>query len=542
MNEAVSTPALSVIGLDSATFAVIDPLVARGDLPNLARLLEGGASGTLWSTTHPLTPHAWTTLITGVTAGRHGIWDFTERAEDGYQMQLVNGSHRRAAAVWDLLDVAGRRSGLVSIPYTWPAPHVNGFAIAGFDAAEREAGLAHPEEIAREMVKRFGSPELDNKFPLDGDGELDLATVKRAAEQKVELTLALTESYEPELLVVVFMAADHVHHLCWSDWEAYGPDSPVADVYRALDDAVGALLSGVGPDANVMVVSDHGAGPLSGVVNLNAWLAQEGYLTYLPGSAGLSRRLADTAFDLRRGLPQGFRYRLKQRLPQLRDRLYSRREYSAIDWSRTQAFAYGLFGNIVINVRGRESQGVVEPSDYERVRDAIAERALELRGPSGEQIVAAVHRREDMFFGPELEKLPDLVVEFQDYAWLGKGNLKKRGESLWDRVEIPGSSHPYVGTHRRDGIFILSGACAKPRKDISASIVDVAPTMLYLLGEPVPTTLEGRVLTEAIDEGLLESRPPEFDDSRLAEFRPAEPRSAAGDDVERRLRALGYIE
>ncbi len=539
----MSIPALTIIGLDSATFAVIDPLVDRGDLPNLAGLLENGASGTLWSTMHPLTPHAWTTLTTGVNAGRHGIWDFTERTEDGYQMRLVNGSHRRVPAVWDLLGAAGRRSGLVSIPYTWPAPHVDGFAIAGFDAAERQAGMTHPEEIVAEMLERFGSPELDNKFPLDGDGEFDLARVRRAAEQKVELTLALTERHEPDLLFVVFMAADHVHHLCWTDWEADGPRSPVADVYRTLDEAVGVLLGAGGPDANVMIVSDHGAGPLRGVVNLNAWLAREGYLTYLPGSAGFARRLGDTAFGLRRHLPQGIRYDLKQHLPHLRERAYSRKEYSAIDWSRTKAFAYGTFGNIVVNVRGREARGVVQAgAEYEHVRDEVAKRALELRGPSGEPIVAAVHRREDLFDGPELEKLPDLVVEFQDYAWLGKGNLKSRGASLWDRVEIPGSSHSYVGTHRRDGIVVLSGQCASARTGISASIEDIAPTILYLLGEPVPTTFEGRILTEAIDESLLESRPPEYDDSRLAEFMPAEPQSAAGDEVESRRRALCYIE
>jgi predicted AlkP superfamily phosphohydrolase/phosphomutase len=292
-----------------------------------------------------------------------------------------------------------------------------------------------------------------------------------------------------------------------------------------------------------MIVSDHGAGPLSGAVNLNAWLAREGYLTYLPVAAGLARRLGDTAFGLRRHLPRRLRFDLKQRLPRLRERVYSRKEYSAIDWGRTQAFAYGLFGNVVINVRGREAQGVVEPgAEYERVREELAERALELRGPAGERLVASVHRREDLFDGPELEKLPDLVVEFEDYAWLGKGNLKSRGTSLWDHVQIPDSSHSYVGTHRRDGIFILSGECANARSGISASLVDVAPTILYLLGEPVPTTLEGRTLTEAIDESLLERRPPEFDDSGLAQFVPGEPRSAPGDDVEDRLRALGYIE
>ena len=129
--------AARVVGLDAATFDVIDPLVEAGDLPNLARLLERGARGTLRSTTHPLTPLAWTTMVTGVNAGRHGIWDFSERDESGYRLRLVNGSHSRAPALWTRLSAAGRRVGIVNVPFTWPAPEVDGFAIAGHGRRRR---------------------------------------------------------------------------------------------------------------------------------------------------------------------------------------------------------------------------------------------------------------------------------------------------------------------------------------------------------------------------------------------------------------------
>jgi predicted AlkP superfamily phosphohydrolase/phosphomutase len=275
----VSSPDLTVIGLDSATFDVVDPMLAAGELPNLARLCDAGARGVLRSTTHPLTPHAWATIVTGVNAGRHGIWDFTERDETGYQLRLVNGSFRRAPAVWDRLRRSGRRTGIVNVPFTWPAPEVDGFAFAGFDAAAREQGLTYPEELRTELRQRFGSLELDNKFPLT-DGKLDLDLVRRAAAQKVEIVTWLADRFDPELLFVVFMAADHIHHLCWTDWEADGLASPVAEVYRVLDEAVGALAALAGADGNVLVLSDHGAGPLHGVVNLNAWLASEGFLAY----------------------------------------------------------------------------------------------------------------------------------------------------------------------------------------------------------------------------------------------------------------------
>jgi predicted AlkP superfamily phosphohydrolase/phosphomutase len=405
--------------------------------------------------------------------------------------------------------------------------------------------MTHPPELVAELARRYGSIELDNRFPIGKDGRVDLDIVRRAADQKLELTLWLAERFEPSLLFVVFMAADHIQHLCWTDWERDGAASPVAEVYRILDDRVGRLLEWLGPEQDVMIVSDHGAGPLHGVVNLNSWLAGQGYLSYVGGGARLGRRAVDTLFELRRHVPEGVRLAVKRRLPGLRERAYEREEYSAIDWENTRAFSYGTFGNVVVNVRGREAHGVVSPGEeYERVRTEIAERLLDLRSTGGERIVAAVHRREDLFDGPELDKVPDLLVEFDEYAWLGKGNLKSRADSIWDSIEIePGSEHSYVGSHRHEGLVALSGPSVERGVKLSADIQDVAPTLLYLLGEPVPTELEGRVLLEAIDGGLLERRPPEYEEGATVQVGESEQYAAADSAVvEERLRGLGYIE
>jgi predicted AlkP superfamily phosphohydrolase/phosphomutase len=540
----VSSQNLTVIGLDSATFDVVDPMLAAGELPNLSRACSAGARGVLRSTTHPLTPHAWATIVTGVNAGRHGIWDFTERDETGHQLRLVNGSFRRAPAIWDRLGRAGRRVGVVNVPFTWPAPEVEGFAIAGFDAASREQGLTYPESLRDELRRRFGSLELDNRFPLT-NGRVDLDLVRRAAEQKVEIVTWLVERFDPELLLVVFMAADHIHHLCWTDWESDGLASPVADVYRILDEAVGALLALGEPGGNAMVISDHGAGPLHGVINLNAWLASEGYLDYASGGGVVGRKLLGDALQLRRYLPERLRYAAKQRLPGLREHTQLRADYTVVDWSKTRAFAYGTFGNIVLNVRGREREGIVEPDECDSLLAEIGGRLLELRGPAGERIVAQVHRREDLFYGPELGKVPDLLVEFDRYAWLGKGNLKTRAETLWDEIEVEaGSERSYVGSHRHEGVAIVSGPAAAPGAALGGELVDVAPTILYLLGEPIPSDLEGRVLVEALRADLLDERPPEFDDAAPVEFEPrrAELEQEGAAEVEERLRGLGYLE
>lgn len=535
---------LTVIGLDAATLDVAGPLLDAGELPNLAAVIERGAHGTLRSTTHPLTPQAWSTMVTGVNAGRHGILDFAERTDSGYELRIVNGSYRTAPALWDYLSAAGRSVGLVNIPFTWPAPEVEGFAISGFDTAAHD-DMTFPRELLRELVDRHGELELDHKYPIDGNGAIDFERVRRACRQRVALTLELAERYDPDLLFVVFMSADHVQHLAWDSWAEHGAESPVGEVYRILDEAVGALLAGLDGEGDVMVVSDHGAGSLDGVVNLNAWLEERGFLTY-HDSQSAPRRLARGALGLRRRLlPESVRRAIKRAAPDLAERAVRSSATQLIDPTRTRAFAYGAFGNIVVNVRGREEQGIVEPgAEYDAVRAEIARSLLELRSPDGRPIVRSVHNREHLYEGPALGRAPDLVVEFDDYAWLGKGNLRRRTPTIWDEVEIEsGSDYAYVGSHRPLGMVAIGGPSAAAGAPMTAAIEDIAPTILYLLGEPVPSHLEGRVLVEALDAELLDRRPVEYVDVDIAGGQRVESYSSAeAEEVEGRLRSLGYLD
>jgi predicted AlkP superfamily phosphohydrolase/phosphomutase len=543
-------PQLTVIGLDAATFDVIEPMIAAGQLPNLARVFEQGSRGVLRSTTHPLTTQAWTTMLTGVNAGRHGMWDFTERDETGYHLRLVNGSFRRAPAIWELLSASGRRVGVINVPFTWPAQEVNGFFIAGIDSAAREYRMTYPDSIGGELRRRYKDLHFDHGPPLNADGYIDATKMRSAIEQKLDCAVWLSERFDPELLIVVFMAADHMQHYGWIEWEEKGLESRVAEIYRGLDDAVGAFREFLGPDRDVLVVSDHGAGRMKGVVNINHWLAEHGWLTYANGARRMGVREAARMalyqlFEQRRRLPQGLRNFAKQHAPRLRERAYELREFTAIDFKRTQAFAYGNMGNVVINVRGREKDGIVEPGrEYDELCAQIVARAAELTDPkTGEPLINAVHRRDELFQGPAVEKLPDLIVEF-DYAWAGKGNLMKRTPTIWDEIKMPdsGKDH-YIATHRHEGIVALAGPSAAVGEIHGANIEDVASTAMYLLGERVPVDFEGRLLEEAISSERLESQPPEYGEG--AEVAPQAAESYRADDldeVEGRLRDLGYIE
>src|SRR5205807_9213485 len=171
--------------------------------------------------------------------------------------------------------------------------------------------------------------------------------------QRVEIALWLQERYKPELLFLVFMAADHMQHYGWIEWEERGLDSRVASIYRAFDDALAAFVDALGPDADIMIVSDHGAGRMKGVVNINAWLAENDWLTYANGHKSgeeLARLTLYRLLELRRRLPRRLRNIAKQHAPALRDRVHELKEFTAIDYERTRAFAYGNMGNVVINL------------------------------------------------------------------------------------------------------------------------------------------------------------------------------------------------
>jgi predicted AlkP superfamily phosphohydrolase/phosphomutase len=536
-----------VIGLDAATFDVIDPMIEAGELPNLKRLFDAGSRGVLRSTTPPITSQAWATAFTGVNAGKHGLWEFAERTAS-YRLRLVNGSFRRAPAVWDYLSASGRSVGIVNVPFTWPAQEVNGFMVAGIDAAGRERGMVYPESLRGELRQRFGKLELDHKLVTDEQGVFDVEDVRRAVEQRTEAALWLSERFDPDLLVTVFMAIDHAQHYGWLDWEERGLESRLAEVYRIHDAATGALVEAAGPDTEILVMSDHGGGRLRRTVNLNGWLAEHGFLTYAEGFSvrrgeELGRMAVFSLLRARRYLPRSWRNFAKQHAPGLRDRAHELKEFTLIDWPHTKAFAYGYMGSVVLNVRGREREGIVEPGEeYDRICDEIASKAIELRDPeTGEEIVVAVHRRDTLFHGPELEKVPDLIFEFKNYEWAGKGNLQRRTPTIWDAVAPDGFA--LVGGHRAEGIVALAGPSARAGGTIQASIEDIASTVMYLLEEPIPLDFEGRVLEEGLDPGVLAEKPPRYGESahaELGEIQTYSPEETA--EVEDRLRGLGYVE
>jgi predicted AlkP superfamily phosphohydrolase/phosphomutase len=550
-----------VIGLDGATFDLIEPWAAAGYLPTLQRLMREGAWGPLRSTIQPLTAPAWASFMTGTNQAQHGIYDFVRRAEGSYRIEMTNASMIRCPTVFDLMSDQGRRVAILNMPFTFPPWPINGAMLSGSLMSLSGSQIAYPGTLFREVVSAVGdyiiTPDYD---PRAADPLADYADALLHSIDSRARAAQYLMSREPfDLFAMVFTATDLAAHAFWAAMEGDPTAAPrfrdtIQAVYRRVDMALAELLAGLDDDTTVMVMSDHGTGRFKKGVLLNNWLAEIGLLR--PRDAGpvdrrsLSGQLLQGAFRSYRRffspkLRAWVRGKFGRHLAAVKGQLESSLTTQSIDWPQTQAYALGAGGNIFINLRGREPEGIVAPGhDYESVRQEIIAGLEDLRDPeTGELVVARVHRREELYHGPYLDCAPDLVVEWRDYGYWGRDRVNPTSQRLF---QVEGTSEftslPLTGSHRLDGILIAHGATVRAGTRIQgAHIADLAPTILYCLGLSAPAFMDGRVLMELLTGEIVSAS----SETRVAEASPERSRQVYSAEeteaIQKRLEELGYL-
>jgi predicted AlkP superfamily phosphohydrolase/phosphomutase len=535
-----------VLGLDGASFDVIDPLVAEGRLPNLARWMQEGCARPLCSTTPPMSFPAWTTFMTGAEPGEHGVFDFTQKAKNAYRIDFVNASHRRVPTLFGRAKAAGLRVLSLGVPATYPPEPVDGLLVAGFDApvssGTDERSASNPA-LYREIADAVGPwkrPDLDESARDGGFYERAADTLLGRIDSKTRFAVEAlrrlsADGARPDLVVVVFAESDTVAHHYWRD---HDPNSPrhdpsvdaarrgaIAAVYERLDAACGELHAALGQDATCVALSDHGSGGAARcVVHLNRRLEESGLLCRRGPSAldGAAKFARDTALRL---LPPAAAQWLFRRARGAAARVESAARFGGLDWARTRAFSeeVNTQPGVWINLCGREAAGCVSADAYERVRDETIEALLGWKLPSGGPVVASAQRREDVYRGPHTDLAPDIVVELALYEGYGLsvvptpwGEHQNSVTELADHELGGGRGRGMNGIHRQHGIWVADASAAawlgeKPR------LADVAPALLRALG-------------------AQDSEPPAGEAEARAYSEEEEARVAA------RLRALGYLD
>jgi predicted AlkP superfamily phosphohydrolase/phosphomutase len=537
-----------VIGIDGGTFDLIRPWADRGDLPNLGRLMAGGVHAPLESTLPPVTAPAWATFATGSNPGKHGVFDFIRPM--GGQFEMVNSSSIRTPTLWQILSESGRKVGVVNVPVTYPPTPVDGFVVGGMlspasgefaypaDLLARYEGQLPPYRIAPRIQYKAGNEE---EF---GNDLLDLV------DRRGEYALRLMADHAHDFLMFHFQATDVGQHALWKfvdpnhhDHEPraaarYGPI--LAGLYRHVDEAIGRMVERLEDDTTVIVMSDHGFGPLHNVVNLNLFLLDRGLLRLKRGAwtrlkAGLFRAGLTPASVWHLVERAGLQNYVWQVSKSARNKVVHRfLSFDDVDWSRTLAYSIGHVGQVYVNLAGREPDGVVAPGEYEEVRRRVSDTLQELCHPeTGKPMVTRVVPGDHVVHGPFAHRGPDLHIVLDDYRAIAFPLFATDSHVV--TRQIRGDS----GCHRLHGILVAWGANVRQGAGIDdPHIVDLAPTILHLLGLPVPEEMDGRVLAEALTlDRPVEHRAARHDDNGPETDLSAEETA----EVEERLRSLGYL-
>ncbi len=520
-------PRVLVFGIDSADWRIIRPLIDAGKLPTIARLVREGASGDLASTIHPHSPTAWSSFLTGMNPGGHGIFDFMQRKNGSYDFEVVSTKTRGGKAVWQILSERGIGCGVVNVPMTYPPEKVAGYFISGTFSSEPLGNFTWPRTLLDDIKRELGhgyKVDLSYRELAGPDGEPTDEVLARFLDRLIEIESERTAAeiyairrFSPRFVVHVYTATDRAQHTFWQYMDPersdYDPSHPfrtaVERTYIDADAQLARLLDAMGSETTVMLMSDHGGGPLRRALLLNNWLAREGYLTVDQppafGKAALKRRVFFVVKTVARTLmPRAVRERLKEKYD-VGGQTTIKYMQTALDWSRTRAFSEGTFGNIRLNVRGREPLGTVEPgTEYDALRAEIRRKLESLVDPgTGAPAVERTYAREELYRGAQIERAPDIIAALRDgYQMVGdvvahQYGGKKRGDSVF--VSGEGGKYKLSGVHTPIGIVAVHGPGIPSGATIhDAQITDLAPTLLALFGLTPPADMDGRVLTSIV--------------------------------------------
>lgn len=553
-----------IIGLDGATWDVLDPWMRDGTLPHLAGLRARGSWGPLQSSIPPITAAAWSTFMTGKRPGKHGVYHFVklfdgDDAGEG-PPELVDARTIQSAALWDVMSHHQRRVVLINIPLTYPPRPVNGVMVTGLLTPRSAEVFTYPPELSRQItdyqidLERFSdkTPHVDAFDAALTAPSLALVAEFRAMEEKrARLARWLMESEPWDFFMVVFTATDRMGHYLWPYHRSpHQDDRPevrqlceaVRAFYVRLDQIVGEMVSLAGPDTTVIVISDHGMGPVETKrFHGNNWLYQHGWLA--TKSVGHAINSPDR-WLARLGLPRDTLGRLIHRLPGLaQSRVVKKAIQSrgaAVDLERSQAYCVPIFYNIA-GIRLR----LEGPARAALCREIMREIQALVDPDTGQPIVSQVLRASEYYAGPHAHNIPDLLVILEpDYAW--SYFLSHYSSLVTRRPVVAGPAK-----HRSQGIFLAAGpgVAVHPHPLSDMHIEDIAPTALYLMNLPLPTDLDGRVLSEALDPALLAEQP--LRQSAPVELWGGPPQAVFADEamseedeaiIRDRLRALGYFE
>ncbi|MFH1144560.1 MAG: alkaline phosphatase family protein [Candidatus Eisenbacteria bacterium] len=485
-----------MIGLDGATWELLQPWIDAGELPALAVIQRTWAWGELRSSIPYLSPPAWATAVTGVNPGKHAIFDFQRKIPGQSVVVNETAASRRAQPIWNMLRDAGRRSLVLNVPMTDPPDVMEGQCIAGFPHLD-QTGFTYPREL-EQTLPDYELDKLEIRL-VPGQEDSLLASYTRARELRKRIVLDWLARERFDLLWAVFTGTDRIQHTFWMYMDAENPNydrenaarygREIHDYWVEQDRILGEILAKVEPDVTLLVLSDHGFGPL--------------------------------------------RYQLQlQNLLRRPDSPLTEKEANSV-----YCFDKSDAARLYIARRGRDDVRAWSIAEAHAVRAKLIDLLSSVTDPrTGQRICAEIYTNEQAFSGVYAEKGPDLVVVPAPGYFVVEGD--RTGENP-DAVLVPHAS-VVSGWHKMNGLFAMRGPAIRGGRrdregDTPYSLVDVVPTLLYVLGEPIPEGLDGKIMRGLIDPAHFSTHPPATRGLLEEDFRELSP-----DEMEN-LKNLPYI-
>jgi predicted AlkP superfamily phosphohydrolase/phosphomutase len=514
-------PRVVIIGLDGADWSLLQPLFADGAMPTLEAFVKGGVSGPLESVLPTNSMSAWTSAMTGVNPGKHGLFSFVRKSGTPYDTLVTNSTCIRFPTIYETLTSAGLSSCVIDVPPFYPPFQIDGVMLGGMGVLGPQA-LSYPQDAAATVLEKAGGYADDVPW-LAYQGRADelVDRLVTLTDNRLRIAEVMLDERPFDLFTVVFVAPDRAQHAFCRDILAGGRHYATARrLYAALDAALARLLDRIDTaETDVLIVSDHGFRPVRKMVSINQILADAGLLR-----STWRERLSGRAMPLALRLPDRFQKPIFQYLERARWGSQRRLLPGSVAYSE-------IADTVDVNLVGRESTGSVPASDYESTVESVAAALTQFRDPStGQAPLRRAIRREKYFQGELAAEAPDLVLEYEDgYAYIGA-----LGNAVWEWRWLQ-------GVHSRTGIIAgLGPHFAKGTEAPTLSILDVAPTALALLDIAPPAGVDGRVAEELLTARPAVARP------AVGPPQPREkPKTYSEEEeakIRERLRGLGYIE
>ena len=534
-----------IIGLDGATWDIVDPMIKKGDLPTIASLVEEGAYGPLKSTMPPVSPTAWASFATGVNPGKHGFFGFeatTEvTGEKGFP--VIDSRKMKVSPMWDIASSHRLRTCMIAVPFTYPPTRVNGIMISGLGTPNERCEYTYPKD-----VKRFLAKELHFKPDYNRRALVDMRIfdkeMKQVTDGVCDATLHYMDQERWDLMIAVFGITDVIQHLFWKDIDPQHPQhteegeklygNHIQRYYKRVDELVGRIIKKVPEDRYIFIVSDHGGGPVYKRIALNAWLHEKGYLKFkgrVEKSSGFSLSNLMIKIGVDKERIERLVYRMARplnlvsfipKVPKgLVGLLPTTGNIATIDWGRTKAYSQQSYGQVYINRGKREPVGCVSEEEYEVMRQQIIKELMSFKDPeTGANIFDEFYLGEELYKGEFVDYAPDIYFKTADprHEIIG---FSKSGEIF---VE------PFLsGTHTQYGIFICKGPETKKNNRIDgAELMDICPTALHILGIPISTNTDGKILYDMFEPNTTLARAKaQYEDEKLLKRREEEQKIAS---------------